>query len=162
MKNIRVAQPNLDAEANYELLLIEEELILAAQMLIQRAINESKMTQKDLASLLNVRPSYVSQMLGDSARNLTLRTVARVLHALGRKAELSFGDEAAFESEAIPVEESSVFANDDVRAFLDSDVWAAVVDVPAPAKRKSSNRRERVYGDAHTYASYDAPYLLAA
>jgi transcriptional regulator with XRE-family HTH domain len=67
----------------YEMLLAEEQLILAAQMMIIRAMKDASITQKELASRLNVSHSYVSQMLGNSARNLTLRTVARVFHVLG-------------------------------------------------------------------------------
>lgn len=68
---------------DYELLLAEETLILDAQIAIQRVLNEKGMTQARLAKRLGVGESYVSQLLGDSARNLTLRTIARVMKALG-------------------------------------------------------------------------------
>src|SRR5262245_10606179 len=74
---------------DYNLLLAEESLILDAQISIQRILNEKNMTQADLARKLGVTESYVSQMLGDSARNLTLRTIARVMTALGETAHLT-------------------------------------------------------------------------
>ncbi|GHH16158.1 hypothetical protein GCM10008023_19840 [Sphingomonas glacialis] len=148
----------VDSDAAYDLLLVEEELILQAQMLIQAAINERGISQKDLAGLLGVAPSYVSQMLGDSARNLTLRTIARVLHALGRRADIRLESAAADASEEAPCVESAPAANDEVRPPFDPfdpDVWDEVVSLPA---KKGRRRRE----DAHDYASYDAPYLMAA
>lgn len=75
--------------ADYDLLLAEESFILDAQMTIQRILNEKGITQADLARRLSVGESYVSQMLGDSARNLTLRTVARVMAALGEVPHLT-------------------------------------------------------------------------
>jgi len=74
---------------NYDLLLAEETLILDAQMTVQRILNEKKITQVDLAGRLGVSESYISQMLGDSARNLTLRTVARVMAALGETPQVT-------------------------------------------------------------------------
>ncbi|HEX8626467.1 MAG TPA: helix-turn-helix transcriptional regulator [Allosphingosinicella sp.] len=78
----------------YEQLVAEEELILHAQMLIQRVLNDRKITQKHLAAKLGVGESYVSQMLGGSARNLTLRTIARVMKALDVKATIVLDDHA--------------------------------------------------------------------
>ena len=73
-------------DSAYELLVAEEELILHAQMLIQRVLNERGISQKRLAEKLSVGESYVSQMLGTSARNLTLRTIARVGDTAGAEA----------------------------------------------------------------------------
>lgn len=66
----------------YELLLAEETLILDAQIAIQRVLNEKGISQAELARKLGRGESYVSQLLGDSARNLTLRTIARIMHTL--------------------------------------------------------------------------------
>lgn len=89
MANTRKLERNLPAEKSYEFLLAEEELILDAQITIQRILNEKDICQAELARVLGVSESYISQMLSDSARNLTLRTVARVMHALGEKAHLT-------------------------------------------------------------------------
>ena len=51
-------------------------------MKIQAALNARQMTQVDLAHRLDVSKSYISQMFGSGARNLTLRTVARIMSAL--------------------------------------------------------------------------------
>ena len=75
--------------ADYDLLLAEESFILDAQMTVQRILNEKGITQAELARRLDVGESYVSQMLGDSARNFTLRTVARVMTALGETPHLT-------------------------------------------------------------------------
>jgi transcriptional regulator with XRE-family HTH domain len=80
--------------ADYDLLLAEESFILDAQMTIQRLLNEKGLTQAELARRLGVGESYVSQMLGDSARNLTLRTVARVMVALEETPQLTTGRDA--------------------------------------------------------------------
>lgn len=76
-------------EVNYDRLLAEETFILDAQMAVQRILNEKRITQADLARRLDVGESYISQLLGDSARNLTLRTVARVMTALGETPHLT-------------------------------------------------------------------------
>ena len=77
------------ASVDYDLLLAEETFILDAQMIVQRTLNQKGITQAELARRLGVGESYVSQMLGDSARNLTLRTVARVMTALGETPQLT-------------------------------------------------------------------------
>lgn len=80
--NMKIDRAQKD-DRDYELLLAEETLILDAQIAIQRVLNEKGMSQAQLAKKLGVGESYVSQLLGDSARNLTLRTIARVMNALG-------------------------------------------------------------------------------
>lgn len=77
------------SEAAYEVLLAQESLVLDAQMAIQRVLNEKGISQRELARIVGVSESYVSQMLGDSGRNLTLKTIARVMHALGETAILT-------------------------------------------------------------------------
>ena len=89
MSNKNRSGGDLDHNGGYEALLAQESLILDAQIAIQRVLNERGLSQKHLADLLGVTESYVSQMLGDSARNLTLRTIARVMHALGETALLT-------------------------------------------------------------------------
>ena len=82
----KVAHPST---VDYEELLAQESLILDAQIAIQRVLNERNVSQRDLAGRLGVSESYVSQMLGDSPRNLTLRSIARVMYALGETALLT-------------------------------------------------------------------------
>lgn len=136
----------------YETLVAEEELILHAQMLIQRALNDRNLSQKDLAGKLGVGESYVSQMLGLSARNLTLRTIARVMAALDSKATLVLdgGSEAAATANGVE-DEAAVVASRMASARL-SQVWGEVVALPS---RKKTRRRQD--GDAHAYSSFDPP-----
>ena len=82
------------AAIDYALLLAEETFILDAQMIVQRTLNQNGITQAELARRLGVGESYVSQMLGDSARNLTLRTIARVMFALGETPQLTISRES--------------------------------------------------------------------
>ncbi|WP_040838836.1 helix-turn-helix domain-containing protein [Nocardia brevicatena] len=70
-----------------EALFSEERLVLSATELVHEAIAESGLSKKDLAKLIGVRPSEISQRLSGH-RNLTLRSLARMMHALGY--ELSF------------------------------------------------------------------------
>lgn len=136
----------------YELLLAEEELILEAQMLIQRALNDRDMTQKNLAERLGVGESYISQMLGASARNLTLRTIARVLKALDAKATIRLEVRAELAAscgllhdDAEPVAIASKVAATDY-----SGVWGDLVPLE-PAKPKA----RRKTGEARAYAQHD-------
>jgi len=78
-----------NTDKSYNVLMAEEALIIDAQIAIQRVLNQKGISQAQLAQALGVTESYVSQMLGDSARNLTLRTIARVMHALDETALLT-------------------------------------------------------------------------
>ena len=149
------------SEAAYELMVAEEELILEVQMAIQRELNERGMSQKALAEKLGVGESYVSQMLGDSARNLTLRTVARVLKALGTKAVITLdeevaeiGDQLITELRETDPDASAVAAvASKVASTRLTDAWdCMVIDI---ASSKKSSRRK--VGCARAYGAYDPP-----
>ncbi len=71
-----------------EALLAEERLVLAATELVHEALETAGLNRKQLAELLGVRPTEVSQRLS-GRRNLTLRTLARMLYVLGFQAELT-------------------------------------------------------------------------
>lgn len=154
MNKIRNQKP-LDGSA-HELLVAEEELILHAQMLIQRVLNERCISQKKLAEKMGVGESYVSQMLGLSARNLTLRTIARVMEALGVKATLVLDDYVEAVAAVADAEDGE---DGDARAVASrmaaaqfSQVWGEVIALPP---RKKARRRHDA--DAEAYASYDPP-----
>lgn len=162
-------------ESAYELLVAEEELILHAQMLIQRALRESGISQKQLAEKLGVGESYVSQMFGLSARNLTLRTIARVMAALGAKATIVFDEHveahaaepAEIQDQAVPTpsrdellvaaEEALSVAKDDAKAFasrIASRALSVVWTNPSKADEHKNSGKRR-FGEAKAYASYD-------
>lgn len=137
----------------YELLLAEEELILHAQMLIQRLLNEQGVSQKQLAKRMGVGDSYVSQMLGLSPRNLTLRTIARVMKALDVKATITLDEHAISPASANSVGAKGADAAEVVADAQSSLVWGEVVALP-PRKSKSARAAD---ADARAYASYDPP-----
>lgn len=65
--------------------LAEERFLLATQVEMQRLLNASGLKYKDLARRLCVSEARVSQMFGDDANNLTIRTIAKIFHQLGEK-----------------------------------------------------------------------------
>ena len=67
----------------------EEEFIVDVQYAIQKLLNESGVSYAHLAKKLGVSAARVSQMFGDEAHNLTLRTVARIFHVLNDKCVIS-------------------------------------------------------------------------
>lgn len=111
------------ASDDYALLLAEESFILDAQMIIQRMLNEKGITQADLARRMGVGESYISQMLGDSARNLTLRTVARVMTALDETPRLMVEREVAGRADSsVSYQSQADFGPWGEIAILDPDV----------------------------------------
>ena len=68
--------------------LAEERFLLAAQVEIQRLLNEKGLRYKDLAHRLGVSEARVSQLFGDDANNLTIRTIAKIFHKLGETPKL--------------------------------------------------------------------------
>src|SRR5437868_3246988 len=63
--------------------LAEERLLLLTQSIIQRELNKRGLKYRVLARRLGVSEARISQLLGDDAPNLTVRTVARILYRLG-------------------------------------------------------------------------------
>ena len=66
-----------------------EELIFDVQYTIQKLMKRANISQKELAKRLGCSAPRVSQILSDEGANVTIETLARVLHALG--AECDFG-----------------------------------------------------------------------
>ena len=65
----------------------EEDFVIDAQFLIQELMNEQGLSRADLAKRLGVSKARLTQMMRPDA-NPTLRSVARVAHALGEKLRL--------------------------------------------------------------------------
>lgn len=65
----------------------EENLVIDVQFLIQRLLNESGMSRADLARRVGISRARLTQMMKPDA-NLQLRTIARVLYALGAYATI--------------------------------------------------------------------------
>ncbi|MEA3015201.1 MAG: hypothetical protein QOD42_3746 [Sphingomonadales bacterium] len=73
--------------------LAEERFLLMAQTEMQRLLNDKELRYRDLSKRLGVSEARVSQMFGDDAANLTLRTIARVFHKLDHRPLLMCADE---------------------------------------------------------------------
>lgn len=67
----------------------EATFILHTQTEMQRIINRKGLRYRDLSRRMGVTEARVSQMFGDTATNLTIKTVARVFHHLGETAYLT-------------------------------------------------------------------------
>ena len=75
-------------------LLVQERLLLEASEAVCRALDDRGVSRSDLAKLLSVRASEVTQRLS-GGRNLTLRTLAETLDVLGYDVHLSLVDRGA-------------------------------------------------------------------
>ncbi len=62
--------------------LSEERFLVMVQTEMQRLLNDHGIKHSHLAKRLGVSEARVSQMFGDDASNMTIRTIARVFHNL--------------------------------------------------------------------------------
>lgn len=76
-----------------------EDLVFEVQIAIQNAMNSSCTNQKELAERLGISPARVSQLFAASGSNLTLKTIAKVLHALGENLEVRLKSDVKIEQE---------------------------------------------------------------
>jgi len=75
-------------DPEFRKLLAEQELILEFTETICELLVEEKVSRKELANRLGKTKGFVSQLL-NGGRNLTLRTVADILHVLEYKVTLN-------------------------------------------------------------------------
>jgi len=75
-------------DPEFRKLLAQEELILEVTETICDILEDEKISRKELADRLGKSKGFVSQLL-NGGRNLTLRTVADILHVLGYKVSLT-------------------------------------------------------------------------
>jgi transcriptional regulator with XRE-family HTH domain len=71
----------LDTEKGKEALAVEA-LIFSVQLKVHEALAEVGMSQRELAERIGVSDSLVSQWLSRKGANLTVKTLARIFHAL--------------------------------------------------------------------------------
>jgi transcriptional regulator with XRE-family HTH domain len=71
-------------DPEFRKLLAQEELILEMTETICELLEKEQISRKELADRLGKSKGFVSQLL-NGGRNLTLRTVADILHVLGYK-----------------------------------------------------------------------------
>jgi transcriptional regulator with XRE-family HTH domain len=74
-------------DPEFRRLLAQEELILEVTEVLCGLLEEEKISRKELAERLGKTKGFVSQLL-NGGRNLTLRTVADILHVLGYRVAL--------------------------------------------------------------------------
>jgi transcriptional regulator with XRE-family HTH domain len=78
-----------DVTPESQQMLSEERLILACTELVYKAMDEAGVeTKQQLADLLHVSKNEVGQRLSGK-RNLTVKTLAAMLHVLGKEAAVS-------------------------------------------------------------------------
>ncbi len=75
-------------DPEFRKLLAQEELILEITETICDVMENEKISRKELADRLGKSKGFVSQLL-TGGRNLTLRTVADILHVMGYKVSLN-------------------------------------------------------------------------
>ncbi|MDO6591827.1 MULTISPECIES: helix-turn-helix domain-containing protein [Rhodobacterales] len=66
-----------------------EELVFSVQISLQRAMNRNGVSSKELAERLGMTPARVSQIFSSKGSNLTIKTIAKVINALGEEFEFS-------------------------------------------------------------------------
>jgi transcriptional regulator with XRE-family HTH domain len=74
---------------DFELVLVEEQAVARVQTMVLRLLREKGISRTELADLLNVTPSYISQILGDEPANLSIKRAASIFHSLGERLEFS-------------------------------------------------------------------------
>lgn len=85
MANVKDRGTRADDRVDRETQMAEERFLLMAQVEMQRLLNDQGLKYKDLAGRLGVSEARVSQMFGDDANNLTIRSIAKIFHKLGEK-----------------------------------------------------------------------------
>jgi transcriptional regulator with XRE-family HTH domain len=74
-------------DPEFRKLLAQEELILEVTETLCELLEKEKISRRELADRLGKTKGFVSQLL-NGGRNLTLRTVADILHVLGYRVAL--------------------------------------------------------------------------
>lgn len=82
MAKVKQDDPRRDSGA-HDALLAEDRFLLSVQSTIQKLLNDRGIRYRDLAKRMGVSEARVSQMFGDTATNLTIRSIAKILHLLG-------------------------------------------------------------------------------
>ena len=65
-----------------------EALVFSTQVALQKYMNRKGFGNKELSEMLGMSPARVSQIFSSDGPNLTLKTIARIAHALGEDFEL--------------------------------------------------------------------------
>jgi transcriptional regulator with XRE-family HTH domain len=90
-------------DEEFRRLFAQEDLILEVTETICELLENEKISRKELADRLGKTKGFVSQLL-NGGRNLTLRTVADILHVLGYRASLTAHKEEVKRQESNVIE----------------------------------------------------------
>jgi transcriptional regulator with XRE-family HTH domain len=75
-------------DEEFQRLFAQEDLIMEVTETLCELLEKEKISRKELANRLGKTKGFISQLL-NGGRNLTLRTVADILHVLGYRASLT-------------------------------------------------------------------------
>lgn len=67
---------------------VEEGFVVDIQSFLQELMDERDMSRADLARAMNVSRSRITQIFSDECTNLTVRLLARAVHALGDEPQI--------------------------------------------------------------------------
>jgi transcriptional regulator with XRE-family HTH domain len=124
---------------NHELAGAEESFIAEAQFVLHNLLNAKGVSRKELAKRLGVSAPRVSQMFSDNARNLTLRSLARVFHVLGEEPQIT----SATLAKLIKVRTGHSTSLDSlVNAAHAAGEWQRVELDDAPSRRKAAEAND--------------------
>lgn len=126
------------APEEFAIIEAQEFFVVQAQHTINRLMRENRVSQAELARRLNVSEARVSAMFS-SDKNFTLRTIAKILHAIGEEPMLTTSREANERSVAADYETqgwqissdldslgpTSAGSNIDLKAWSRSDMAGA-------------------------------------
>jgi transcriptional regulator with XRE-family HTH domain len=84
-----------------------EALVFSTQVALQKAMNQKGGGNKELSERLGMSPARVSQIFSANGPNLTLKTIARIAHALGEDFEFIRKEDA--KAQALPEETAKGF-----------------------------------------------------
>lgn len=129
------------------LLEAQEMFVVQAQVAINRLMREHNVSQADLARRLGVSEARVSSMFAND-KNFTLRTIGRILHAMGEEAMLTTARE--FQKNEKPAD--AVFGAD-----VNSS-WAVGADEPNDVSKREPRRPRGKVIDLQSFARQDRIY----
>lgn len=138
-----------DLNEDREQSLAEERLVYSTQTLIQRELNKRGLKYRDLARRLGVSEARISQLMGDDAHNLTVRTLARILYRLGEVGEFMTEREInELKGNTIESDTSTWVFAAPVGHFYGGEDDSDVIFEISPSKESSDDWREWVAAEA--------------
>lgn len=90
MPKYNIFEEHIDesVRGKHDLLMAQTQALFDASNLISEAMDFSSMSQKELSEHLGISKGYVSRLLSGT-ENVSLKNLARILHLLGYKLNLS-------------------------------------------------------------------------